>query len=44
MGIVFHRRYAHVGSPRRYWLIGGAIIAFLLTALWAKPIGGASVM
>lgn len=39
MSIAFHRRHFRVSTHRRFWLIVDAVIAFLLAALWAAPIG-----
>lgn len=39
MGIAFHERDFAAGAHHRFWLIVGAMLAFFLAALWAKPIG-----
>jgi len=38
MGTAFHRKHVAVGAHHRFWLIVGAMIAFLLAALWAAPV------
>ena len=39
MGVVFYRKHFHFGLHRRFWLIATALLAFLLAALWTRPIG-----
>ena len=38
MGLVLHPKY-HAGLARRIWLAFAVVVAFLLAALWARPIG-----
>jgi hypothetical protein len=39
MAVAYQHRHADVPGSHRLWPIVGAIIAFLLALLWAKPIG-----
>lgn len=39
MGLTFHRKHLHLDSHDPLWLWLAALAAFILAALWAKPIG-----
>ena len=38
MAIAAHLRHFSVAQHPRLWLIAGALIAFLLVALWSQPV------
>ncbi len=39
MGIAFHHKHLYAGAHHSFWLILAAVVAFLMAALWATPIG-----
>jgi len=39
MSIAFHHKHLHAGAHHSLWLLLATMLAFLLAALWAKPIG-----
>jgi len=36
---VLSPRHFHIGAYHRLWLVLAALVAFLMAALWAQPIG-----
>ncbi len=39
MGIAFHHKHLYAGAHHSFWLVLAAVLAFLMAALWATPIG-----
>jgi len=39
MGTIFDPRHLNIGVHSRFWLIVATLLAFLMAALWARPVG-----
>ena len=39
MALAFQPRNLRLGALHRFWIVAAAVVAFLLAALWAQPIG-----
>lgn len=39
MGTILDPRHFNIGVHPRFWLIVATLLAFLMAALWARPVG-----